>query len=67
MKENVKLKEKAERDLKLFGTYEFMEITDVIERHFILERCFSSYGLIKFSLLNVLAVTRELKGLKIKK
>ena len=76
LKENEKLKgkekekemekKKAERDLKLFGAYEFMEITDVIERHFILERCFSSYGLIKFSLLNILAVTREIKGLKVK-
>ena len=53
------------RDLQLFGCYEFNEITDVIERHFILERCFTSYGLIKFSLLNVLAVTRGLKGQQI--
>ena len=60
-----KLADKAERDLKLFGSYEFMEITDVIESHFILERCFSSYGLIKFSLLNVLAVTRALDDQKI--
>ena len=65
LKEKDKLTDKTERDLKLFGTYEFMEITDVIERHFILERCFSSYGLIKFSLLNILAVTRGLKDLKI--
>ena len=65
-KEKEMLKIKAERDFKLFGTYEFMEITEVIERHFILERCFSSYGLIKFSLLNVLAVTREIKGQKVK-
>ena len=60
-----KLTDKAERDLKLFGSYEFMEITDVIESHFILERCFTSLGLIKFSLLNVLAVTRALDGQKI--
>ena len=57
---------KLERDLKIFGSYEFVEITDVIERHFILERCFSSYGLIKFSLLNVLAITRAIEGQKIK-
>ena len=57
---------KLERDLKIFGSYEFVEITDVIERHFILERCFSSYGLIKFSLLNVLAITRGIEGQKIK-
>ena len=64
LKEKDKLTDKTERDLKLFGNYEFMEITDVIERHFILERCFSSYGLIKFSLLNILAVTRGLKDVK---
>ena len=51
--------EKKEKNLILFGDYRFVEITDVIESHFILERCFSSYGLIKFSLLNVLAVTRD--------
>ena len=64
LKEKNKLTDKTERDLKLFGSYEFMEITDVIERHFILERCFSSYGLIKFSLLNILAVTRGIKDVK---
>ena len=57
---------KLERDIKIFGTYEFVQITDVIERHFILERCFSSYGLIKFSLLNVLAITRGIDGQNIK-
>ena len=45
-----------------------MDITDIIERHFILERCFSSYGLIKFSLFNVIAITRGIndKNIKIK-
>ena len=57
---------KTEKDLKIFGSYEFMEITDVIERHLILERCFSSYGLIKFSLLNILAITRGLDGQNIR-
>ena len=56
---------KLERDLKIFGSYEFVEITDVIERHFILERCFTSYGLIKFSLLNILAITRGFSNQKI--
>ena len=56
---------KLERDLKIFGSYEFVEITDVIERHFILERCFTSYGLIKFSLLNILAITRGFTNQKI--
>ena len=49
-------------NLKFFGNYDFMEITDVIEHHFILERCFSSYGIIKFCLLNVLAVTRTIES-----
>jgi hypothetical protein len=56
---------KLERDLKIFGSYEFVDITDVIERHFILERCFTSYGLIKFSLLNILAITRGFTNQKI--
>ena len=56
---------KLERDLRIFGSYEFVEITDVIERHFILERCFTSYGLIKFSLLNILAITRGFTNQKI--
>ena len=41
-----------------FDNYDLVEITEVVERHFIMERCFTSYGLIKFSLLNVLAITR---------
>ena len=57
---------KFEKDLKIFGSYEFNDITDVIERHFILERCFSSYGLIKFSFLNVLAITRGINNPRIK-
>ena len=56
---------KKEKDLKIFGSYEDVEITDVIERHFILERCFSTYALIKFSLLNILGVTRSFKDMKI--
>ena len=41
-----------------FESYQLVEISEVVERHFIMERCFTSYGLIKFSLLNVLAITR---------
>ena len=62
---SIKTKDKFEKDLIFFGDYEFMEITDVIERHFILERCFTSYGLIKFSLLNILAITRGIDGQKV--
>ena len=56
---------KKERDFRIFGSYELVEITDVIEKHFILERCFSAYGLIKFSLLNVLGVTRAFDEVEI--
>ncbi len=56
---------KLEKDLKIFGSYEFVDITDVIERHFIIERCFTSYGLVKFSLLNILAITRGFENQKI--
>ena len=58
-------KPKLEKELTIFGSYEFVEITDVIERHFILERCFSSYGLVKFALLNILAITRGFPNQKI--
>ena len=57
---------KLEKDINLFGCYEFNDITDIIERHFILERCFSSYGLIKFSLFNVIAITRGINDQNIK-
>jgi hypothetical protein len=50
--------EEIEINNKPFETYELVEISEVVERHFIMERCFTSYGLIKFSLLNVLAITR---------
>ena len=65
---SIEIDNKLENDLNLFGSYEFMDITDIIERHFILERCFSSYGLIKFSLFNVIAITRGIndKNIKIK-
>ena len=64
--DNIIGKDKNEKDLKFYGVYEFMDITDVIEKHFILERCFTSYGLIKFSLLNILAITREIKSKQLK-
>jgi len=45
-----------------FGTFDIIEIANIIEDNFILERYFSSYTLIKYSLLNVLAVTREIES-----
>jgi len=47
---------------KLFGTYNNIEIPNIIEDNFILKRYFSSYELIKFSLLNILAVTRQIES-----
>ena len=57
-KENKENKDKDSEGSVYFESYELVEISEVVERYFILERCFTSYGLIKFSLLNVLAITR---------
>ena len=62
---NNKKMKKLEKDIKIFGTFEFEEITNVIENHFIIERCVTSFGLIKFSLLNILAITRGYTNQKI--
>ena len=43
---------------KLFRTYNIIDIEDFIESQFILQRYFSPYEIIEYSLLNVLAVTR---------
>ena len=43
---------------KLFGTYDMVDISNIVEYNFFMEKTFSSYALIKYSLLNVLAVTR---------
>ena len=39
----------------VFDNYQLGEISEMFEYHYILQRCFTSYGLIKFSLLNVFA------------
>jgi len=48
---------KNESDSKIFGSYDFFEIPYIIEKNIVLNRYFSSYTLIKFSLLNILAIT----------
>ena len=58
---SIKTKDKKEKNIRFYGGYELIDITNVIEKHFVLERCFSSYGLIKFSLLNILAITRGME------
>ena len=54
-----------EKNLKIFGSYELVDITNVIERDFIMKRCFTSYSLIKFRLLNIIAITRLFESQKI--
>ena len=58
--DSINTEDKNKKDIIFYGGYELMDITDVLEKNFILERCFSSYGLIKYSLLNILAITREI-------
>ena len=57
-------KSKIDKDIKekLFGTYDNLEILNVIEDNLILERYFSSYTLIQYSLLNILALTRGIES-----
>ena len=52
LKMNKSLKE------KFFGTYDILEIDDIIEDNLIFQRYYSNYELIKYSLLNILAITR---------
>ena len=56
--DNKENKDNDSEECTPFESYELVEISEVVERYFILERCFTSYGLIKFSLLNALAITR---------
>ena len=48
-----------------FGKYEIIEITDIIEKYLIKEKYFSSYEMIKFSLLSIVAVTINMKNKQI--
>ena len=52
-------------DAKLFGTYQLIEINDLIEKHLIKEKYFSSYEIMKFSLLSIIALTINLKNKQI--
>jgi len=47
---------------KLFGNYDIVEISDIIEHNLIYKRLFSPYKLIKYSLLNIIAITRLFKS-----
>ena len=50
---------------KLFGLYDSMEISDLIEKNLIKDKYFSTYELMKFSLLSVIAVTINMKNKQI--
>ena len=50
---------------KFFGTYELIQISDIIEKHLIMEKYFSSYEIMKFSLLNIIAITIGMKNKQI--
>ena len=54
------LSDKKEHE-KLFGLYELMEISDLIEKHLIKEKYFSSYEIMKFSLLSIIAMTINMR------
>ena len=47
----------TEANNKISATYELMEISDLIEKHLIMEKYFSAYEIMKFSLLNIIAIT----------
>ena len=62
-KKKIMIQKKA--DAKLFGTYQLIEINDLIEKHLIKEKYFSSYEIMKFSLLSIIALTINLKNKQI--
>ena len=59
-------KNKSNKDItfkeKYFGIYDIREISNIVEDNFIMQKSFSSYALIKYSLLNILAVTRLIES-----
>ena len=50
-----------ESNNKISATYELTEISDIIEKHLIMEKYFSAYEIMKFSLLNIIAITMGMK------
>jgi hypothetical protein len=57
----IDIKNITEENNKISSKYELMEISDIIEKHLIMEKYFSSYEIMKFSLLNIIAITMGLK------
>ena len=60
-----KIMNQKKADAKLFGTYQLIEINDLIEKHLIKEKYLSSYEIMKFSLLSIIALTINLKNKQI--
>ena len=63
--EDIKNKQMIESTNKIYATYELIEISDLIEKHLIMEKYFSTYEMMKFSLLNVIAMTISIKNKQI--
>ena len=51
----------TESNNKISATYELMEISNLIEKHLIMSKCFSAYEIMKFSLLSIIAITMGMK------
>ena len=59
--EEIDYKNIMESNNKISATYELMEISDIIEKHLVNEKYFSPYEIMKFSLLNIIAITMGMK------
>ena len=53
---------KTQKDLRIFGSYELIEISNIFEENLVFERFFSNYKIIILSILNILASTRHIKS-----
>ena len=62
---DINKKDNLIKDQNSFGTYELMEISDLIEKHLIMEKYFSCYEMLKFSLLNIIAISIGMKNRQI--
>ena len=65
LEEDIKNKQTTESTNKIDATYELIEISDLIEKHLIMEKYFSAYEIMKFSLLNIIAMTIGIKNKQI--
>lgn len=61
---SIKGKDKYEKDFIFYGGYKSIEIANIMEKHFIIKKVFNPYSLIKFSLLNILTISRGIDSQK---